>query len=128
MKSSHRINERLRSQAAKVTSKYEKLSGRKRYDLLQHPYRMAVLSGEYENIDDIEHQVQHLEETVTKKDEETTELLQEMAVLVAEDTPLNDITNVQSNTGKKIEEVSPRQARRKMSKVTEFTKQALWFA
>lgn len=51
-----------------------------------------------------------------------------MAVLVAEDTTLTDITNIQSNSGKTIEEVSPRQALRMIHEVTTFSKQALWFA
>ena len=52
-----------------------------------------------------------------------------MAVLVAkEDTSLTDTTNIRSNSGKTIEEVSPQQARRKMKDVTTFSKQALWFA
>ena len=128
VKPCHRINERLRSQAAKVTSKCQKLSGRKRYDFLQQSYKMSVLDGECGNIDDVEHRVQHLETAIMQKDEEITELLEDMAVLVAEHNPLSDTTNVSRNKGKTVEEVSPRQARRKMSKVTDFTKQALWFA
>ena len=84
---------------------------------------MSVLNGECENVDDVEHRVQHLETAITQKDEEITELLEDMAVLVAEDTPLSDTTNIYRNNGK-TEEVSPRH----MSKVTDFTKQALWFA
>ena len=89
---------------------------------------MSVLNGECESIDDVEYRVQQLEDGITQKDQEITELLQEMAVLVAEDTTLTDITNVWSNSGKTIEEVSPRQARRKIREVTTFSKQALWFA
>ena len=129
LKSCYRINERLRSQAAKVASKCQKLCGRKRNSLLQQCYKMSVLNGECENIDDVENQVQQLEDEIMRKEQEITDILQEMAVLVAEeDTTLNDTTNIQSNSGKTIEEVSPRQARRKMKDVTTFTKQALWFA
>ena len=38
-----------------------------------------------------------------------------------ENTPLRDTTNIRSNTGETIEEVSPRHARRKMNDVTAFT-------
>ena len=73
--------------------------------------------------------VKHLGDGLAQKDEEITEILQEMAVLVAkEDTTLRDTTNICSNSDKTIEEVSPRQARRKMKNITTFSKQALWFA
>ena len=90
---------------------------------------MSVLNGECERIDNIETRVQQLEDGMTRKDQEITELLQEMAVLVAkQDTMLTDTTNIRNNTGKTVEEVSPRQIRRKMKDVTTFSKQALWFA
>ena len=47
--------------------------------------------------------------------------------MAEEDTTLRDTTNICSNSGKTIEEVSPRQARRKMKDITTFSKQALWF-
>ena len=129
VKSCQRINERIRSQAAKVTSRCQKLSSCKRSDLLQQSYKMAVLDGECETIDDVEYRVQQLEDGIIQKDQEIAEILQEMAVLVAEeDTTLTDVTNIRSNSGKTIEEVSPRQARRKMKDITTFSKQALWFA
>ena len=74
----------------------------------------CLLNGKCESID-IEYRVQQFEDGLAQKDEEITEILQEMAVLVAEeDTTLRDTTNICSNSGKTIEEVSPRQACRKM--------------
>lgn len=46
---------------------------------------MSVLDGECESTDSVEHRVQQLEDGLTQKDEEITEILQEMAVLVAEE-------------------------------------------
>ena len=85
VKSCHRINEHIQSQAAKIASRCQKLSSRKRSDLLRQSYKMSVLDGECESIDNVEHQVQQLEDGLTQKDEKITEILQEMAVLVAEE-------------------------------------------
>lgn len=76
VKSCHRINERIRSQAAKIATKCQKLSGRKRSDLLQQLYKMSVFNRECESIDDIESRVQNLEDGISQKDQEITELLQ----------------------------------------------------
>ena len=128
VKSCDRINERIRTQAAKIASRCQKLSGRKRSDLLQQSCKMSVLDGECESTDDVEYRVRQLEDGLAQKDQEIAEILQEMAVLVAdEDMTLRDTTNIRSNSGKTIEEVSSRQARRKMNDVTVFSKQALWF-
>ena len=59
--------------------------GRKRSNFLQQSYKLAVLDGECESIDDVEYQVQQLEDRIMEKDEEITKILQEMAILVAEE-------------------------------------------
>ena len=129
-KKNDKINERLRVQASKVTSKVKQLSGRKRMQYLDKFYHMYVLEGDCESFDDIEHEIQDLNAELREKEEEIHQLLQEMAHTVAEyedQIEFHDVA-VTENRGKTIEEVSPRQARRKMHTVTDFAKKALWFA
>ena len=112
----------LKQRRSKVTSKCQKPWAANIMTSC-NSHTECLCSMECENVDEIESRVQHLETAIIQKDEEITELLEDMAVLVAEDTPLSDTTNVYRNKGKTVEEVSPR---RKMSKVTDFTKQVCW--
>ena len=130
LKSSHRPNERLRSQAAKVAGKCQKLRcGRRRAQFLQQSFNLSVLGGECDSFEEVEERMLELENEVERKDEEITELLQDMArVIIEPDTAMTDITNTVKNSGKTIEEVSPRQARRKINKLKVLTRDALWFA
>ena len=76
-----------------------------------------------------------LQTTITEKDKGITQVLEDMAQTICtneqtRETCLTDITNTPNycNKGKTIEEVTPRQARRKMNTFTDYSKQALWFA
>ena len=127
-----RINERLRSQAARIASRHHKGTYQQRHKVLEQTYHLHVLEGECDHFDDIEHEKQQLQKEITEKDHEVEQLLEEMAGTIIEyeqqaEKGLVDVTNF-VNRGKTIEKVSPRQARRKMKTFTNFAQQALWFA
>ena len=117
-----RLEERLRDQAGKVHRTTRQSKGRKREGLLSKNYHLFVLEGEAENMGT-------LKEAVTRKDEELTQLLEDMAAKITEDQEAGHTSSqTQLNRGRPIEEVSPRQARRKLKQVTSLAKQSLWFA
>ena len=64
--------------------------------------------------------------TCWKRWQRTLSLLDELELQAAQIAELSEKKGM--NKGKKIDEVSPRQARRKVAHVTTLSKQALWFA
>lgn len=132
LKCCQRINERLRSQAARISSQYQKGAYRQRKQVLEQMYHLHILEGECDHFDDIEHEEQRLQNTIAQKDDEIEQILEDMAGTIVEydeqrERGLVDITNF-ANRGKSVEDVSPRQARRKVKTFTNFAQQALWFA
>ena len=125
-----RLNERLRVQAAKVHYKVQQLSGRRRLQYLDNLYYLYVLEGECESFTEVEHELHSLTSEIQEREEELDQILQEMAQTVVEYEEQLDCSavGVAENTGKPIEEVGQRQARRKILTFTTFTKKALWFA
>ena len=137
LKPTERLNERLRSQAARIAGNLGKATYRVRESLLSKSYHLhnIILKGECESFEDIEQNERQLQRTITEKDKEITQVLEDMAQTICtneqtRETCLTDITNTPNycNKGKTIEEVTPRQARRKMNTFTDYSKQALWFA
>ena len=130
LKCNERLNERLRVQAAKVHCKVQQLSGRRRLRCLDNLYYLYVLEGECESFIEVEHELHSLTSEIQEREEEFDQLLQEMAQTVMEYEEQLDCSavGVAQNTGKPIEEVGQRQARRKILTFTTFTKKALWFA
>ena len=77
-----RINERLRSQAEGIASRYHKGTYQQRHKVLYH---LHVLEGECDHFDDIEHEKQQLQKEITEKDHEVVEqLMEEMAGTIIE--------------------------------------------
>ena len=132
LKSCRRINEHLRSQAARIAGQYHRGAYRQRKLVLEQMYHLHVLEGECDHFDDIEHEEQQLHKTIAQKNREIDQLLEDMASTIVDyeeqhEKGLADVTNY-ANKGKSVEEVSPRQARRKVKTFTNFAQQALWFA
>ena len=130
LKCNERLNERLRVQAAKVHWKLQKLSGRKRMQHLDNLYYLYVLEGECESFVEVEHELHSLTSEIQEREEELDQILQEMAQTVLEYEEQIDCSavGISESTGKPIEEVGQRQARRQILTFTTFTKKALWFA
>lgn len=92
-------------------------------------YTLFVYDGDAESYQDIAAQqkqliadVQAKNSELAEKDKEIDFLLQEMAELIQE-----DVNIIRINKGKKMTEVSPRQARRKLAQCKTHTQHALWF-
>jgi hypothetical protein len=130
LKCNERLNERIRIQTAKVHCKVQQLSGRRRLRYLDNLYYLYVLEGECESFTEVEHELHSLTSEIQEREEELDQLLQDMAQTVMEYEEQLDCSavGVTENTGKPIEEVGQRQARRKILTFTTFTKKALWFA
>lgn len=105
--------------------------GRSRERILDGSYTIYILEGEAENVRAL------LDDSTRLKNEnqEMDLLLQEMAASIME---YENVTPSESNTcttppsftnrGRTIEEVSPRQRRRKLKEIKTFTNCSLWFA
>ena len=139
-----RIERRLCVQASKVSAIISK-GGRKAQTILHKEYHLFVLEGEAESIKDIREMKdaaemqaalwKHQHET---KQLEVTQLLEDMAesIITYEEMMKrleariedSEATVARRNDTKTVEEVSPRQARRKMSQFTSYVHQALWFS
>ena len=62
-----RINERLRSQSARIASQYCKGTYQQCQKVLQHKYNFHMFEGECDHFDDIEHE--QLQKNVTHRDQ-----------------------------------------------------------
>ena len=102
---------------------------------MQQVYHLYVLEDESESFHQIEVQVEELKTSLEQKDEEITILLEDMAHCIvryedmqADAASACTCSTPMLNRGKKIEDVSPRQVRRKLSQYKSFAGQALWFS
>ena len=105
--------------------------GRKKEVVFNQQYHLFVLEDESESIQDIKSEADVLRSTIADRDHQLTEILEEMARIIAqyESTIEQQGTSTPAhNKGKTIEEVSPRQVRRKLQQFTTFATQALWFS
>ena len=141
-----RIEKNLTSRARKLRSELSKQTpGRQRQHILDQPYNLFVLENELESFEKIvserEIAIQTAEEWRQKAQQfkdETSHLLEDMAQdiltfgdeLEMQSAMIEEFRDQEDaiNKGKQIEDVSPRQARRKVAQVTTLSKQALWFA
>lgn len=141
-----RVEERLYSAARKLHSEMKRCrSGRKRQSYVGGEYHLFVLEGETTNIGDIlderemrNAEVERWKLLVQEKESAIDSLLIDMAAEIttlteeveAKESELSAVREASgySNKGKSIEDVQPRQARRKLSEVASLAKKALWFA
>ena len=140
-----RLERRLRELCNSVFHAYTKAKGRKKSAILHAETRVFVLEGETvsANTQTLQTESNH----PSTKDElhvvrqTCSELLQDMAEAIASyeeqieqlqkkvaDAENRACTSQDVNKGKKITEVSPRQARRKVSQLRKTAEKALWFA
>ena len=100
-----RLEKRLSEQASRITRKVTRTGGRKRKNLLDLEYNVFVLQNEAESFTHVRAEV---DEKMSAKDQELSKLAKELARLKSN---ASDKDNMFRNKGKKIEEVSTRQAR-----------------
>ena len=140
-----RIEKNLSSKARKIKSQLKKSSGRHHQHILEQPYNLFILEDELESFESITSErdlaIARAEEWRAEAQlykDETNKLLEDMATdiltfsdeLELQSARFEEVRDQQNpvNKGKMIEDVSPRQARRKVAQVTTLSKQALWFA
>ena len=139
-----RIENCLAVKARKVKCEISKSTGRRYQELLDEPYNLFVLQNELESFNEIAEErdeallrAEQWKIQVEQHKEEVTALLQDMAEDVLTFSSELELQSAQikqlsvpstTNRGKQIDEVSPRQARRKVAQVATLSRQALWFA
>ena len=92
---------------------------------------MYVLDNECEDVEALKKDMEHFKLTAARQKDELTAVLEEMTqTVITYEAELEQctISTAKENNGKTMEEVSPRQARRKLKQVSTFAEQALWFA
>ncbi len=134
---STRIKKLLLMQSHKLAGKVAKAKGRGREQLLRQTYTMFVVEGEAESIRVVrkegEEKVLILQNEcelnkaeVARSKEEIGTLLEEMANLASQ--PQQVFCSGEPNRGRIYEDMSSRQARRKLSAFTNRAQDVLWFA
>ena len=139
-----RIEKCLSGKARKIKVDLKKSSGKTYQKILEQPYNLFVLDGELESFEKITEErdmallrAAEWREAVQQHKAELGNLLEEMArdtvtfldELELQSAQIAELSEREGvNKGKKIDEVSPRQARQKVAHVTTLSKQALWFA
>ena len=86
-----------------------------------------IKKNELESLEELTQQLEGEKAIVKQREEEISNLLKEIAVLMQEQETAPEARQ-QCNRGKTIEEVLSRQARRKLSEFKSYADQALWFA
>ncbi len=128
---SPRIEKRLFDQAHKLAGKLAKAKGRRRDQLLQQDYTIFIFEGETESLQEIRAEV--AKEVVTLQEEyelvkaEASRSKEETEALLEQMATLSCACEVRPNRGGIYENVSERQARRKLDVFKKQAQDALWF-
>lgn len=135
----------LAVKARKVKCEVAKKAGRCHQQFLEQPYNLFILQNELESSSEITEErdeailrAEQWKNQVEQHKEEISVLLQDMAKdvlafseeLELQSAQIEELNNLPPtvNKGKQFDEVSPRQARRKIAQVTTLSRRALWFA
>lgn len=120
-----RVSERLRAQYMALASNYHSAIGRKKLSLLEKAYVIYIMPGESVSVQDYVTLTEDFERVTLKCtgfEKELDELYEQVASLVLSGM------SCEPNRGKPMDELSPRQARRKIGEFRDKVEAVLWFA
>ncbi len=127
-----RLEQRFVKRAGEVYTK-TCVSGRARQQMLEKSTTFTIYEGELvdclqlaEEVESLSHEVECWKQELTEAEEDIQALREEVAQLYCDRD--QDECWPEYNTSKKVDEVSPRQKRRKLNQFKSFAEKALWFA
>ena len=127
-----RLEQRFVKQAGEVFTKTS-VSGRARQQMLEKSTTFTIYEGELLDCLQLSEEVDNLSHEVDCWMQELADANEDIQALREEVSQLYCVSNEEScwpeyNTSKKVDEVSPRQKRRKLNQFKSFAEKALWFA
>ena len=134
-----RLEQRFVKRAGEVHTKTS-VSGRARQQMIEKSTTFTIYEGEVvdclqlaeevetlaEEVETLSHEVECWKQELIEAEEDIQALREEVAQLYCERD--NEKCWPEYNTSKKVDEVSPRQKRRKLNQFRSFAEKALWFA
>ena len=127
-----RLEQRFVKRAGEVYSK-TCVSGRARQQMIEKSTTFTIYEGELvdclqltEEVENLSHEVECWKQELTEAELDVQALREEVAQLYCERD--KEECWPEYNTSKKVDEVSPRQKRRKLNQFRSFAEKALWFA
>ena len=126
-----RLEQQFIKRAGEVYSK-TRVSGRARQQMIEKSTTFIIYEGELvdclqltEEVENLSHKVECWRQELSEAEEDVQALREEVAQLYCEH---DKEYWPEYNTSKKVDEVSPRQKRRKLDQFRSFAEKALWFA